>query len=447
MNRAFYSLSPNSHPPVRLLACLLCALAFWLACTPSTSEPASEALPPNFLLIVADDLGYEKLGCYGGLGVETPELDRMAAQGTLFERAYASAVCTPSRMSLYTGQYAPHHGFLDVLPIHTGTREAVDFTQYPTYAQQLRAAGYQTSVTGKWQLATLEFHPDHVRQGGFDSWYVWQIWRDSAKTTRFWDPTYNHDGLVKELDRFGPDQLTDYVIQQMAAAKAAGKPFSIQHNMVLPHVPIVRTPLDTLLGQEASLDHMVTYLDMQVGKLLRALDSLELTQSTYVFFMGDNGTQATEPRLTTDGAVGGGKWELNEGGTHVPLIAYAPGRVPAGARVQDLVEITDFFPTLCELAGVTLADSLTLDGQSFVAPLAGAGAGPRQYVTASYVDDFCVFDGQWRLHHLEDRLWDCRELPMEQPADMASEEAQQAYERLMPELRKLRQGRAEKVAD
>lgn len=133
---------------------------------------------PNILLIVADDLGYEMLGCYGSLETDTPNLDKMAKDGVMFTRAYTSPVCTPSRMSLYTGTYMPRHQFSSVLPIHVGSDIAVDMQEWPTYAQTLRAAGYATSVTGKWQLAGLEFHPDHCLQAGFDSWCVWQIWKE-----------------------------------------------------------------------------------------------------------------------------------------------------------------------------------------------------------------------------------------------------------------------------
>src|SRR6056297_3028083 len=193
--------------------------------------------PPNILLIVADDLGYEKLGCYGGLGTRTPNLNRLAREGMRFIRAYGSPVCTPTRMSLYTGQYPTRHGLTGVLPVHTGTKRAVDFRdEFPSYAQVLREAGYLTAVTGKWQLATLEYHPDHLREAGFDSWCIWQIWRKGKKTIRYWDPVLNEDGsVIPNLEkRFGPDVLARYVVKKMEEAVEAGRPFMIHHNMLLP---------------------------------------------------------------------------------------------------------------------------------------------------------------------------------------------------------------------
>jgi arylsulfatase A len=193
----------------------------------SAADPP-DSQPPNILLLLADDLGYETLGCYGGKDFQTPNLDRLAIEGMKFNRAYTSPVCTPSRMSLYTGTYVSRHGYYNVLPVHRGTRKAVDFrNRCTTFPQLLRKAGYRTLVTGKWQLATIEFHPEHCRDAGFNSWCIWQIWRQGAKTTRYWNPCFNHDGQVRDdiADRFGPDVLADYVIDEMQTAVAAKRPF------------------------------------------------------------------------------------------------------------------------------------------------------------------------------------------------------------------------------
>ena len=272
-------------------------LLLLLAILPGCKNP--EDPRPNILLIVADDLGYEKLGCYGNLNDITPNLDQMAREGTLFTRAYTSPVCTPSRMSIYTGTYAPRHKYNTVLPVHLGSKEFVDFKMQTTYAQLLRNEGYLTAVTGKWQLAALEFYPQHCRDAGFDSWFVWQIWHNNEKTTRHWNSTYNHDGRIrKDIDtRFGPDVITEYVINHMKKAKKSDKPFCIQHNMVLPHIPIIQTPEDKNLNREGSLDNMISYMDAQIGILIDSLHALNLAANTLVLFAGDNGTDTVEPRI------------------------------------------------------------------------------------------------------------------------------------------------------
>ena len=169
---------------------------------------------PNVLVIFADDIGYEALNSYGGQDFETPNLNRMAKQGLRFSRAYTSPVCTPSRVSLHTGLYVKRHGYDTVLPVHLGTEKIVDFQKMPTFAQQIRANGYLTSVTGKWQLATIQKHPDHIRNAGFDSWCVWQIWNNGEKTERHWNPYFNQDGAIRKdlAERFGRDLSTGGIL-------------------------------------------------------------------------------------------------------------------------------------------------------------------------------------------------------------------------------------------
>lgn len=287
-----------------------------------------------------------------------------------------------------------------------------------TLPQVLRAAGYATSVTGKWQLATLEFHPEHIPRAGFDSWCVWQIWRDSEKTTRYWDPCFNHDGTIRTdiADRFGPDVLADYVIDQMRAAVENDEPFYIHHNMLLPHWPIVQTPADRAAGREASLERMTNYLDRLVGRLTEAVDSLGIAEETYVIFIGDNGTDTDQPRELPDGLVRGGKRDLNDGGMHVPLLVRRPGSIAADVSTRALVDMADLFPTVCDLAGVVLPPRRNIDGVSFAPILSGTRDGSRRWVTGGIDGAWCVFDGQFRLTS-RGGLIDCRKLPAEIPAE------------------------------
>lgn len=383
-----------------LLVSSLCA-----ANLAANEPPVARDGTPNILILFADDLGYEALNCYGGLDFETPHLDRLAAEGMRFTRAYTSPVCTPSRMSLYTGTYTSRHGHYGVLPVHKGTRQAVDFrSRHRTFAQLLREAGYATSVTGKWQLATLEYHPEHCREAGFDSWCVWQIWRNGAKTTRYWDPCLNHDGKVREdiADRFGSDVLHEYVIGQMESAVAEGRPFYIHHNFMLPHWPVTATPDDKAAsggaGREGSLAGMIRYLDKLCGDLVETVDEMGIADNTWIIFMGDNGTEAFgEPRRTTAGLVEGGKRDLTDAGTHIPLIVRRPSTLEAGQVCDDLIDIADWFPTICELTGVTIPDEVIIDGVSFAGRLLRHEPSPRRWVTGGYGGKMSVFDGTVRV--------------------------------------------------
>ena len=387
---------------------------------------------PNLLFIYADDIGYEALNCYGGTDFKTPHLDTMAAQGLRFARAYASPVCTPSRVSMHTGLYPHNHSHYDVLPVHKGTDKKVDFNKMPTWAQLLRANGYATSVTGKWQLATLEVWPNHIRDAGLDSWCVWQIWLQGKKTSRHWQPTFNQDGVVRNdiADRFGPDVLVDYVIAQMTAATKAGKPFAIVHNELLPHDPIIQTPADKAAGRAASLGNMINYMDVLVGRLLDAVDTLGIRDNTYIIFMGDNGTHeedfinpdAKEPnqrahtRHTIAGLVNGGKFQLNDAGTHVPLIVWGPSKVPRGQTCQALIDVADLFPTFCALTDTAIPANLQIDGKTFDHFILGKDGPQRTWTMHGIRNEDNIFDGAWRLFRKKDTLIDARNLPEEKPA-------------------------------
>jgi arylsulfatase A-like enzyme len=429
----------------------LFAFVFFCLCALAPSAPR-----PNILLIFADDIGYEALNCYGGLDFETPNLNRMAANGLKFNRAYTSPVCTPSRVSLHTGLYTNRHGHYDVLPVHNGTKKIVDFQKMPTFARQLRGNGYQTIVTGKWQLATLQHHPDHIRDAGFDSWCVWQIWRDGQKTDRHWNATFNQDGKIRDdiAERFGPDVLVEYVIARMRESKAAGKPFLILHNELLPHWPVVETPDDRKLGREASLPNFIHYMDKLVGKLTDEVEALGIRDNTYVIFMGDNGTwkqdfknpKAGQPgesphtRHTTAGNVEGGKNELNDGGCHVPFLVWGPPVVPVGKACDDLVDIVDLFPTICELSDTRIPATVTIDGRSLVPQIHGRPGIPRAWTHNALGKRHggeSLFDGKFRLFRDDGKLMDGRSLPLEKPATGNDPEAERAKEALQIVFEKL----------
>ncbi|MDF3130443.1 sulfatase-like hydrolase/transferase [Kiritimatiellaeota bacterium B1221] len=408
----------------------LLGMILWVFALGITTAQAEDT-PPNILIIFADDLGYEAVGAYGGQSYSTPEIDRMASEGITFTRAYTSPVCTPSRVSLHTGLYTSDHGWTDVLDVHNGTATKVDFTQLPTFAQRARAEGYETSVTGKWQLATYVHHPTHLSEAGFDSWCFWQIWSGTEKTERYWDPYLNRDGNVLDNleDKFGPDVLKDYVIEKMTEARDAGKPFLIVHNEMLPHVPIVKTPDDISAGRSASLSNMIHYMDKLTGEILAEIDALGIRDNTYVFFIGDNGTDTGATRQTVDGPVSSGKRDLTDGGTHVPFIVWGPDAIPRGSTSSDLVDITDMFPTICAIAGIQIPTDLGLRGRSILPQIEGRRGVPRHWVHQGIANKESIFDGSWRRRS-DGELRDARALPLEPVVTTPGSESNRALDRI-----------------
>ena len=412
----------------------LTALLLLLFPLGSGSLQSADPTRPNILFLLADDLGYEMLGAYGSPDKTTPNLDQFATEGMRFDRAYGSPVCTPTRVSLYAGLYPTRHGYTGVLPVHRGTDKIVDFAkQFPTYAQQLREAGYLTSVTGKWQLATLEHHPHHIRDAGFDSWCIWQIWKEGSKTTRYWDPCFNEDGEIRNdiSEHFGPDVLADYVIEQMEEAIAAKKPFCIHHNMLLPHWPILETPNEKSDGSKPSVRKMIRYMDTIVGRLVAAVDELGIAENTCIIFLGDNGTDLPkQPRTIASGVVTGGKTTLDHGGTHLPLLIRWPGTIEPGSVANDIIDVADFFPTFCELAGVEIAETINIDGISFAGRILRDQPSERKYTVAAYQKGASIFDGQWRVNS-DGTVLDSRDLPREKKSDETQPELAEKLRELL----------------
>ena len=338
---------------------------------------------PNIVLILADDLGYECLGVNGGESYETPRLDRMAAEGMRFTRCHSTPLCTPSRVQLMTGRYSFRNyvrfGFLDPEEV--------------TFARHFQDAGYDTAIVGKWQLTYGDVDPQRPAQLGFDEWCLWNT--DAPPGSRYRDPQLDSGGEIRVHDgAFGPDVLCDRAVALLGQEREA--PLLLYYPMVLPHSPFVRPPGvgESVEGQQDRFAAMVRHMDSLVGRVLDAVAGEGLRRETLVIFVGDNGT---DRRITSrwEGVDGegvdivGGKSRMNTHGTHVPMIAWWPGRVEPAA-CTDLVDFTDFLPTLCEAAGITLPETPEIDGVSFLPRLLGLSHEPREWI-------FCHYDPRWNV--------------------------------------------------
>ena len=355
---------------------------------------APEAARPNIVVILADDLGIGCLSAYGGKGLSTPNIDRLAAQGMRFTDCFSNPYCSPSRASLLTGRYPFRNGLKEVIfdpKLHADT--FLDANTQPSFARQLKGAGYATAIAGKWQLSFL-FQRNQINQFGFDQYQCWQIFTDKAeRTSRFHKPHFNENGTViadRIANRYGPDVNVDFLIDFMKASHAKGQPFLAYNTSLLPHFPWVPTPdsedkdyeepKSVAKGDPKYFPDMVAYLDKTVGRIMDALDEMGIAENTVLVFLADNGTDSGLVNLMADGnAIQGGKGTMTDRGTHVPLIVRWPGKIKPGTVCGDLIDFSDLLPTLCEVAGADLPEE-TIHGRSFGPQLFGKPGVPREWI-------------------------------------------------------------------
>ncbi len=341
------------------------------------SEAVTPDSKPNILFIMADDLGPEWLGCYGGEEMATPHLDALAAGGMRFENAYSMPQCTPSRVTLLTGQYPFRHGWVNHWDVpRWGAGCHFDWERNASFGRLMQSAGYATAAAGKWQVNDFRVRPDAMKKHGFDDWCMWTGYEGGNPPSgeRYWDPyIHTRDGSKTYKGRFGADVFVDFLIDFMK--KHRGEPQMLYFPMALTHTPFTTTPLDKKAKSKLERHKaMVRYTDHCVGRLLAALDELGLRRNTIVIFTTDNGTTRGISARMGGREVRGGKSSIGENGCRAPFIVNCPGRVPAGVVTDALTDFTDLLPTFAELGGATIPAGLVLDGHSIAPVLLGTAA-------------------------------------------------------------------------
>lgn len=339
---------------------------------------------PNIIFILCDDLAQGDLGCYGQKLIQTPNLDRMAREGTMFPQFYSgTSVCAPSRSSLMTGLHMGH------CPIRAN-REVQPEGQKPlpegtvTVAQVLKKAGYATACTGKWGMGMFETSGSPLKLG-FDHFYGYNCQRHAHSyfPAYLWnnDRRVELDGKTYAMDLIGRDTL-DWVRSQ------ASGPFFLYHAITLPHGKFEINDLGLYKDKpwtdlQKTYAAMVTRLDSDVGRLLDLLKELKIDDNTLVLFAGDNGASfdpKSEVGKLFDQSMGGRlrgyKRSLYEGGLRQAGIARWPGQIPAGRVCEQPWAFWDFLPTAAELAGIKVSSAH--DGLSMVSLLKGGEAPARE---------------------------------------------------------------------
>lgn len=349
-------------------------LALGLLVSATTAGLSNAAVArPNIVLIMVDDFGYECVGANGSADYRTPNLDRLAAEGMRFEHCHVQPLCTPTRVQLMTGLYnARNYAGFGVLP----RRES-------TFANRFRDAGYSTGIAGKWQLGHELDSPKHF---GFDESCLWQHTR---RPPRYANPGLELNGVEHDYSNgeYGPDLVNAWALDFIARHRE--ERFLLYYPMILTHAPFQPTPDSPDWDPQAKgervnraprhFGEMVACTDKLVGRVVEELAKHGLRETTLLVFLGDNGTLGTITSRMRDGRqIRGGKAQSTAAGTHVPLIVNWPGIVPAGRVNQDLINSTDFYPTLCEAAGIQLPGTPPLDGLSFWPQLKGEPGTPRE---------------------------------------------------------------------
>lgn len=362
--------------------------------------------PPNFVVIFTDDQGYQDVGCFGSPDIRTPRLDAMAAEGMKFTHFYAQPICGPSRAALMTGCYpmrVAERG--NVKQVHP-----VLHSNEITIAEVLKSKGYATACFGKWDLAKHAqsgFFPDLLpNHQGFDYFFGTPTSNDRVVNL------YRNEKLIETNAKMATltRRYTDEAIAFMRKRKE--QPFFVYIPHTMPHTRLDASEAFKGKSSRGLYGDVIEEIDMNVGRILDAIDEMQLRQRTYVLFTSDNGPWLIKNKnhedghLSSDhggsaGALRSGKVSAFEGGVRVPTILWGPGRVPAGAACELIASTMDVFPTFAALAGAKVPTDRVIDGDDIRHLFHGQfdKADPNKtYYYYLRVHLQAVRQGKWKLH-------------------------------------------------
>jgi arylsulfatase A len=364
---------------------------------------------PNVVLIMADDLGYGSLGCYGNKDIQTPNIDRLAANGMRFTDFHSSGtVCTPTRAALLTGRYPQRCEWVadeELSPVFREQRKKNPSQRWAwgistneiTIADLLKKAGYRTAIFGKWHLGyDFKFHPKNY---GFDEFrgflggnvdYYSHMAGYGLKELDWW----NGDNIENEVG-YTTDLLTKYS-ENFISRQTQDKPFFLLLTHGAPHNPWqARDSTLNTSPQEAYKD-MIEKLDESVGKIKTALNKYGFEKNTLLIFCSDNGAQAPKGVMANT-PLKGIKAEMTEGGHRVPFIASWPGTIKAGKINANTLMSMDFFPTFLKLAKANTPQNHPIDGIDIMPILKNKATSTERTLHWRFGDNWAVRKGPWKL--------------------------------------------------
>lgn len=386
--------------------CMFTRLALMLLLATTTAYAAAQPgkRPPNFIIILADDLGYGDLGSYGHPTIRTPHLDALAQEGMRFTQFYVSAnVCSPSRAALITGRLPVRSGITGGLGVFFPHSASGLPAAEVTIAAALKTKGYQTGIVGKWHLGHLPSFLPTSR--GFDYYFGIPYSNDMIPDNKYHIPypplPLFKDGKVIEQN---PDQalLTKRYAEASTAfiRKNKDKPFFLYYPNHAPHVPLYASAAFRGKSKRGIYGDVVTELDWSVGEIISTLKELKIDDNTFVIFLSDNGPWLTEKEEGgSAGLLTDGKASAYEGGMRVPAIAWWPGTIKAGSVNTSIASSLDLYPTLLHWAGVSLKEQPELDGLNIADLFTGKKEAIRDIMYYYDADRlYAIRKGAWKAH-------------------------------------------------
>jgi arylsulfatase A len=345
---------------------------------------------PNFIVIMADDLGYGDIGSFGATDISTPNIDRMAAEGIKFTAAYAaSSICSPSRAAFLTGRYPQRMGINAVFFPES-------FTGLPeheiTIADILKQQGYQNAIFGKWHVG--HHHQYLPLQRGFDEYFGIPYSNDMASVV------YMRGNEVEEFEvdqRYTTQKFTSESLNFIERNQK--KPFFLFLSYTMPHVPLYVPEEFEGKSERGLYGDIIQEIDWSVGQVLEKLESVGLMENTLVIFTSDNGPWLVmRDHGGSSGILRGGKQYTFEGSMRVPTLALWKGTIPAGLDYDDPITLMDLMPTFCNLAGLAIPADRPVDGIDITPVLIGEIESQQREFMYFYRDRLKGFRyGDWKV--------------------------------------------------